>query len=116
LNDPLGKIVLQLDKAQADHKAAGLRVWVTFLHDDQPSFDAKVVKWGQDHAIHGVPLGVFEDAGGPPSYRLAGDADVTVLLFVRQKVAANFAFRVGELNDEQIDEVMKALSRIVGKK
>ena len=116
LTDPLAKLTLQIDKAVADHKSAGLRAWVTFLNDDQPSFDAKVVKWSQEHAIRRVPLGVFEDAGGPPSYRLAREADVTVLLFVKQQVVANFAFRAGELNDERIGEIMKALPGIVGKK
>jgi hypothetical protein len=116
LSDPLAKLTLQLDKALADHKTTGLRAWVTFLHEDQTSFDSKVVKWSQDHAIRRVPLGVFEDAGGPPSYRLSRDADVTVLLFVKQQVAANFAFRAGELNEERIGEVIKALPRIVGQK
>ena len=100
----------------AFHKKAGLRGWVTFLSNDQLGLDPKVVQWGQKHAIRSLPLGVFEDVGGPPSYRLARDADVTVLLFVKQKVVANFAFRAGELGDEKTAEVMKALPRIVGDK
>jgi hypothetical protein len=63
-----------------------------------------------------VPLGIFEDPLGPPSYRLAKEADVTVLLFVKQKVVGNFAFRPGELSDDKIKEVMNALPRIVGEK
>ncbi|HLN29744.1 MAG TPA: hypothetical protein VK395_18505 [Gemmataceae bacterium] len=113
LSDPLGKLAQQLDKAVADHKKADLRCWITFLNEDQVHFDAKVVQWGLKHAIRSIPLGVFEEAGGPPSYRLAADADVTVLLFVKQKVVANFAFREGELKEEKIAEVVKALPRIL---
>ncbi|HZT81971.1 MAG TPA: hypothetical protein VFA26_17225 [Gemmataceae bacterium] len=116
LSAPLGQLVAGLDKALADHKAAELRAWVTFLSDDQPALDPKVVRWGQQHGIRTVPLGVFEDAGGPPSYRLARDADVTVLLCVKQKVVANFAFRSGELSAERVAEVLKALPRVVAKK
>ncbi len=116
LSEPLGKLVAQLDKALADHKAADPRGWVTFLNEDQPGFDAKVIQWGQKHAVRALPLGIFEDAAGPPSYRLARDADVTVLLAVKQKVVANFAFRAGELNDERAAEVMKALPQIIGEK
>lgn len=115
-SDALGKLVSQVDKAVADHKVANLRAWVTFLSDDQPALDPKVVKWGLQHAIRNVPLGVFEDTVGPPSYRLARDADVTVMLFVKQKVVANFAYRAGELSDEQIGEVVKSVPRIVEKK
>ncbi len=112
LSDPLAKLVSKLDKAIVDHKRAELRAWVTFLSDEQP--DPKVVEWGKGHAIVNVPLAVFEDADGPPSYRLAREADVTVLLAVKQKVLANFAFRAGELTEERIGEVMKALAGIVG--
>jgi hypothetical protein len=116
LTAPLGKLVSQLDKALLDHKQADLRAWVTFLAEDQARLDAKVVEWGKQNAIRGVPLAVFEDIGGPPSYKLNREADVTVLLFVKQKVVANFAFRDGELTEEKIGEVMKAVPQIVGEK
>lgn len=115
-SDPLGKLVGQIDKSVAEHKATNLRAWVTFLSDDQPTLDPRVVKWGQQHAVRQVPLGVFEDASGPPSYRLARESDVTVMLFVKQKVVANFAYRTGELTDEQIDEIIKSVPKIIEKK
>jgi hypothetical protein len=114
-SEPLGRLVHQLDKAVFDHKKAELRAWVTFLADDQPALDAKVVQWGQKHAVRHVPLGVFEDAGGPPSYRLSREADVTVLLFVKQKVVANFAFRPGELTDEKAAEILTGVTRLAKK-
>jgi hypothetical protein len=115
MSEPLAKLVKGLDKALEDHKARELRGWVTFLSDDQPGLDPKVVKWARKHAVRRVPLGVFEDVVGPPAYKLAKDADVTVLLFVKQKVVSNFAFRAGELTDAKADEVLKELPRIVGK-
>jgi hypothetical protein len=78
--------------------------------------DPKIVKWSQQHAIRSVPLGIFEDPLGPPSYRLSKDAEVTVLMFVKQKVVANLAFRPDELNDDKTKEVMNALPRIVSEK
>jgi hypothetical protein len=115
LSDPLGKLAGQLDKAVTEHKGAELRAWVTFLRDDQPTFDPQLVRWSQKHGLKTVPVGVFEDVGGPVSYRLARDADVTVLLFVKRKVTANFAFRTGELNDEAIGEIVKGLPKIIEK-
>jgi hypothetical protein len=114
LGDSLGKLCQQLDWAVAEHKKADLRAWVTFLNEDQLGFDPKVVDWSKKNALRNVPLGIFEDAGGPPSYRLARDADVTVLLFVKQKVVANFAFRGGELTEQRIAAILKTLPRITG--
>ena len=116
LNDSLGKLVKQLDGAVKQHKAAELRSWVTILADDQPKMDPLVVKWAERHAISGVSCAVFEDTVGPPAYLIAKDADVTVLLSVKQKVVANFAFRAGELNDAAIAEIVKSVPKIVTKK
>jgi len=54
-------------------------------------------------------LDLFDDEAGPPSYRLNREGQATVLLFVKQKVVANFAFRGGEITDAKIAEVTKAL-------
>src|SRR5260370_168693 len=113
LSDPLGKFVKQLDNAVKENKTAELRSWITFLADDQTKMDPNVVQWAQKHAIRGVRCAVFEDRVGPPAYLLAKEADVTVLLSVKQKVVANFAFRAGELNDKGVGDIVKALPKIV---
>jgi hypothetical protein len=115
-NDSLGKLTQGLDKALVDHKTSDLRAWVTFLNADQATFDPKVVEWSKKQAIRGVPLSVFEDADGPPSYKLNREAEVTVLVFVKQKVVSNFAFRAGELTNERIADVLKAVAAVAEKK
>jgi hypothetical protein len=112
LSAPLGKLAAGLDKALATYKKNELRAWVTLLHDDQSVLDPEVLKWAKKHAVKTTPVGVFEDVDGPPSYRLHKSADVTILLAVKQKVVANFAFRAGELKDKQVAEVLEAIPRI----
>ena len=116
LSDPLGKLVHRIDGTLTENKAAELRSWVTFLATDQTALDPKVVEWGKKHAIRNVPLGIFEDTVGPPAYLLARDADVTVLLSVKQRVVANFAFRADELNDAAIESILKTVPRIAAAK
>ncbi len=113
---PLAKLVRELDKTLEEQKEKGLRAWVTFLENDQSQIDRKLARWAQDHAIRLTPLGVFEDAAGPPSYRLTRDADVTILMFAKQQVVVNFAYRDGELTEERVKEVMSALPKILDKK
>jgi hypothetical protein len=116
LSDPLGKLVRKMDKLMIDHKAVELKTWVTFLAEDQTALDPQVVQWGQKHAAGKVPLTVFEDLVGPPTYLIHREADVTVLLSVKQKVVANFAFRKGDLNEAAIEQIMKAAPRITATK
>jgi hypothetical protein len=112
LSDPLGKLVQGLDQALLDHKSLDLRSWVTFLHEDQTAFDPDVVRWGKQQAVRGVPLSVYENVTGPPSYRLHAEAEVAVLLSVKQKVVRSFAFRPGELSETRAAEVLKAIGEI----
>jgi hypothetical protein len=106
-SDPLGKLMAKLDAAGIAHKDAGCKVWLTLLAE-KADLEA-LAKWAQKSGLKSAPVGAFEDADGPPSYKLHKDADVTVILFTKQKVVANFAFRAGELDDKAIDKVMKAM-------
>src|SRR6266576_1593202 len=111
-SDALGKLAQGVDQALTTHKMAELRGWVTIFHDDQSAIDAQVVQWGKTHGLSNLPLAVFEDNDGPPAYRVEKDAEVTVLLSVKQKVVKNFSFRAGELNDQRVKEVLNALPLI----
>lgn len=113
LTDPLARLVAGVDKALADHKKSELRAWVTLLHEDQSKVDGDVLKWAKKHGIKNVPVGVFEDIDGPPSYKLSQDAEVTVLLSVKQKVVVNRAFRARELTQEKVADLLKQLPKIV---
>jgi hypothetical protein len=116
LSAPLGKLVKGIDDAVVANSKSELRAWVTFLAEDQPGLDPQVVQWGKQYAVSNVPLGIYSDSVGPPTYLLAQEAEVTVMLSVKQKVVANFAFRAGELNDAAIAEVVRALPRIIADK
>lgn len=113
LSEPLAKLAAKLDKAVADYKKNELRSWLTLLAEDQSKQDEAILGWVKKHRIKAIPVGVFEDVEGPPSYRLHREADVTVLLAVKQKVVVNVAFRVGELTDAKIEEIVTGLSKIL---
>ena len=53
---------------------------------------------------------------GPPSYHIAKDADVTVLLYVDKTVKVNRAFKKGELDNKAIMAVLGDLPKILERK
>jgi hypothetical protein len=109
-SDSLGKLLAKLDAAAIANKDTGCKVWMTLLAE-KADLEA-LAKWSQKQGIKSAPVGAFEDADGPPSYKLHKDADVTVILFTKQKVTASFAFRAGELDDKAIEAVMKAVPQL----
>jgi RNA polymerase sigma factor (sigma-70 family) len=46
-------------------------------------------------------------------YKLAKEADVTVILYKQFQVEANFVFRKGELKDKDIDQILDSLAKMV---
>jgi hypothetical protein len=115
-SDDLGKLASKIDGALAEHKAADLRAWVTFIGKDHDAFDALLVEWSKKHGLKALPVGTFQEEDGPPTYRVARDADVTVVLFVNRKVQATFGLRSKELTDENVGRVLKAVQRLFEKK
>ena len=110
LNEPLGKLAAKLDQAAAEGAVPQFRTWLTLLDDGkQPDLERRLVEWGRTHAIKSMPLGIFEDEVGPPSYRLNREAAATVLFFVKQKVVANFALRASDVTETKIAEIAKAI-------
>lgn len=114
LTPALGKLLSGLEADVPTRKDTGYKVWMTQVVD-KADLDG-LAKWSQKQGLKSVPVGAFEDADGPPAYKLNRDADVTVLLFVNEKVVANFAFRPDELNDQAIKEVIKRLPDLFEKK
>src|SRR5438105_5781014 len=113
LSRPLGRLMAELDAEAVAHKEQGFKVWMTLLG---PNADLDgLAKWAQKQGIKDSPVGAFEDADGPPAYKIHKDADVTIMLFVNQKVVANFAFRAGELNEKQVAAVMAAVPQLFEK-
>ena len=94
LSDPAGKLMASLD-AETAKRTDGFKAWLTLV-TETADLDA-LATWGQKHALKRSPVGAFENLDGPPAYKLTRDADVTVVLFVKRKVTATFAFKPGEL-------------------
>ena len=110
----LGKLLLKLDLAVATRPKGELTAWMTVLGEKTISID-DLGKWAKQQGLKEVPTGIFDDPVGPPSYKLATDADVTVLVFQKRKVVANFAFHKDELNDKAIQQIDEAVKKNVVK-
>ena len=113
LSAPLGKLLAGLDAETVGRKESGFKAWLTVL---TPKADLdKLSGWAKEQGLKKVPVGGFEDVDGPPAYKLHADADVTVLLFVKERVVANFSYRAGELTDDAAREVLKSVPKLFDK-
>jgi hypothetical protein len=88
------------------NRAHGLRGFGVLLTDDQRHAVSKLQTLAFDTKLN-LPLTVAAvQADAPSNQNVHPDAAVTVVLYRRQEVVANFAFRAHELNSEGIATVL----------
>jgi hypothetical protein len=115
VSDPLAKILQAADEAVNARPKDSMRAWLTVLGEKTIGLD-ELGRWATQAGLKSTPVGVFDDPVGPPSYKVADDADVTVIIFENRKVLANFAFRKGELDGAIIEKIADRLKQLGGKK
>jgi hypothetical protein len=108
----LTSLVKKIDEAAAKHKDAKMGTFVVFCTDNKAIEKAVKDLAARQHIDHTI-LAVFDKPAGPPKYKLASDADITVLLYNHKKVKANFAFRKGELNDADVERIVSEIPKIM---
>ena len=113
MTDDLTGLVKQIDAAVKAHEDQKLAAFVVVLTDDADKTEEQLKALAKDAHITKTPLTLLEGTAGPPKYKIAKDAEVTVLLWKGQKVKANHAFAKGQLNKEAIKTIVADTSKIL---
>ncbi len=110
-SDGLTRLIRATEKAAAEHKAADLGACVIYL-DTADGLKAAGRKLADDEKLKHVILACAKPAA-VADYKIAPEADVTVLLYSNRTVRANHAFKKGELTDAAVTQVMAELPKIL---
>jgi hypothetical protein len=84
--------------------------FIVFCSDEE-GLEAKLKDLAQKEKLEHIVL-TIDNAQGPSRYKVAKDADVTVVLYEKQSVKANYAFKKGELHETHVDQIINDLSKI----
>jgi hypothetical protein len=113
ITDNLASLVKQIDDQVGKNQNKQMCAFVTLLAEDEDAAAGKLQELAKKHDIKNVPLTVFDGTAGPPNYKIAKDADVTVLLWKSQTVEANHAFAKGGLDKKGVDAILADTSKIL---
>ena len=114
ISDPLTSLVKKIDAATVTNKDCKMGSFVVFCSDDD-TLEGKLKDLAKKETLEKVVL-TIDNPQGPPAYKIAKDADVTVLLYVKQEVKANYAFKKGELSSESVEKIVADLKKITSEK
>jgi hypothetical protein len=117
--DALLTLLGKVDDTVANRQAAELRGFAAFLNADYANEDSRKALVGDLENIakewKKVILCVGDDKG-PEKYNINKDAEVTVVLYNKHQVVANFAFAKEKLTDKDVNEIVAAIEKIAPKK
>ena len=112
ITDDLASLVKKADEFVTKHKDEKAQAFLVLLTDDPDAAEEKLKELAKKTKVK-IPLTIFDGKTGPKSYKIAEDADVTILMWRGRKVKANHAFKKGELNKEEIAKVGKSVTKIL---
>jgi hypothetical protein len=110
-SEPLNTLIKKIDAATAKNSGCSMGSFVVFLSDSEAlrgQLENLAKKENLKHTILSI-----DNPAGPKGYNVAQEADVTVVLYTDRTVKANYAFKKGQLNDQQIDKVLADLPTIL---
>ena len=105
----LTSLVKKLDEAQSKNKK--MKSFICFLSDDEKLGD-ELKALAEKQGIKNTVLAI-DNVAGPAAYKVAKEAEYTVLFYNKRKVEVNHAFRAGELNEKAVATVVADLSKIL---
>jgi len=109
----VAKLIKELDNATLKNKDASMGSFVVFCSSDE-KLEKNLKEMAGKQGLKEIVLSI-DNPAGPKGYKVAKDADVTVVLYVDHTVKANHAFKAGELSDKDIATVVADVSKIVKK-
>lgn len=113
VNDGLSQLVKEIEgkvDANSDKKMAA---FVVMLTEDPDKLEPALKSLAKDKEIKKTPLTLIEGAAGPKEYKIAKNADVTVMMWVGLKVKVNHTFAKGELTKDAISKVVDDTAQIL---
>jgi hypothetical protein len=114
ISDPLTGLVKKINEATVQNKDRKLASFVVLLNDDDSTAE-KLIALAEKEKIAETILSLMP-AAGPKEYKVAPEAEVTVVLYVDRKVKANHAFKKGAFKADDITPIVADIAKILPSK
>ena len=115
LSDPLASLVKKIDAATDKNSECKMGSFIVFLNDDE-AIDQKLKDLADKEHLSKISLATLSSKSGPEAYKIAKDADVTVILYGKNKCAANYSFKKGEMTASDVDKIVADVVKILPEK
>mgnify|MGYP007107460768 CR=1 FL=1 len=100
LTRELGTFLRELDPLVAaagveNRKSDSKHAFLVLLTDDLEKAEGDLLAFAKEYSLSNIPLTMLDNPAGDPSYKIAPEAEITVMMWSETKVRVNHAFRAG---------------------
>ena len=113
ITDDLASLVKQIDTVVGKNLDKKMAAFVVLLTDDPDAAEPKLKELAKKQGVKDTPLTYFDGLAGPPKYKIAKEADVTVMMWVNHTVKVNHALAKGQLNKAAIKKIVADTEKIL---
>lgn len=111
VNPQLTALIKKLDEATEKNSDKKMGSFVVFCSDSE-NLSKELKQMARKEKLGSIILSI-DNPAGPDDYKVAKDADVTVVLYNKFEVKANYAFKKGDLKDGDVEKIVGDVSKIV---
>jgi hypothetical protein len=109
----LDKLLKEVDAVTARHQNLNMGFCVIVL-SAKDDLEKDLVKLAREYKLKNTILAMDHPAG-PLDYKLAREADLTVLIYDELSIHANHAFRAGQLDDKGVSTILADVNKMLKK-
>ncbi len=113
LSDDLASLLKQVDDKIVINKDQQMNAFVVYLTDDREKAQEELKALAAKHKIPNIRLTLPDTVMGPKNYKIAPEAEVTVLMWSKRKVRVNHAFTKGKLDKTAVSNVVTDTQKIL---
>lgn len=113
VNDNVAALVKEVDGVVDQNEDKKMAAFVVVLTDNPEKQNDALKTVAEKQSIKHTPLTTFDGVAGPPEYKIAQDADITVMMWVDGKVKVNESLKKSDLTKEKIASLVKSTGKIL---
>jgi hypothetical protein len=110
-NENLVKLMKALDAETVKNSDKKMGSFAVFCNDSE-GLSTKLADLAKTQELKKFTLAI-DNPTGPAPYNISKDADITVVLYTKSKVVANYTFKKGEFKAADVEKIVSAVSKIV---
>ncbi|AMV16834.1 hypothetical protein [Planctomyces sp. SH-PL14] len=113
MDDQVASLVKQVDGVVGANQDKSMAAFVVLLSDKPEEAAGSLKKAADSTGIKHTPLTTFDGQAGPEGYKIAKEADTTVMMWVNGELKINETYKAGKLDSATVSKLVKDTGSIL---